>query len=215
MGSFRTFLIILWLALAAYTAVVISRHGLGLLPIFFGDVAKLGWPGQFNLDFLCFLVLSALWTAWRNGFSAIALLLALIAFFGGAGFLLPYLVFLTVQERGNMPRVLIGAPTREMSLSAEDERDGPSPSSNELCISRRGLAGFGQAAFGARQAKAAIINLADAAVTPRHCTRLSQYCHQDPVRMQDNKLGKVSANTGRSIISPEYRRRILPRTLPQ
>jgi hypothetical protein len=43
---------------------------------------------------------------------AIALLLALIAFFGGAGFLLPYLVFLTVQERGNMPRVLIGARTR-------------------------------------------------------------------------------------------------------
>lgn len=112
MGSFRTFLIILWLALAAYTAVVISRHGLGLLPIFFGDVAKLGWPGQFNLDFLCFLILSALWTAWRNGFSAIALLLAFIAFFGGAGFLLPYLVFLTVRERGNMPRALIGARTR-------------------------------------------------------------------------------------------------------
>ena len=78
MGSFRTLLIILWLALAAYTAVVISRHGLGLLPIFFGDMAKLGWPGQFNLDFLCFLILSALWTAWRNGFTAIALLLALI-----------------------------------------------------------------------------------------------------------------------------------------
>src|SRR3546814_10511094 len=83
MGSFRTLLVILWLALAAYTAVVISRHGLGLLPIFFGDMAKLGWPGQFNLDFLSFLILSALWTAWRNGFTAIALLLALIAFFGG------------------------------------------------------------------------------------------------------------------------------------
>lgn len=62
MGSFRTLLIIFWLALAAYTAVVISRHGFGFLPIFFGDVAKLGWPGQFNLDFLCFLILSALWT---------------------------------------------------------------------------------------------------------------------------------------------------------
>src|SRR3546814_16446526 len=71
MGSFRTLLVILWLALAAYTAVVISRHGLGLLPIFFGDMAKLGWPGQFNLDFLSFLILSALWTAWRNGFTAI------------------------------------------------------------------------------------------------------------------------------------------------
>ncbi|WP_411338940.1 hypothetical protein V6U71_13520 [Sphingopyxis sp. J-6] len=157
MGSFRSFLIILWLALAAYTAVVISRHGLGLLPIFFGDVAKLGWPGQFNLDFLCFLVLSALWTAWRNGFSAIALLLALIAFFGGAGFLLPYLVFLTVQERGNMPRVLIGARTRkEMSLTADDERDGISPSSNELRFSRRRLAGCRLSAFGSRSERAAL-----------------------------------------------------------
>jgi len=118
MGAFRTLLFILWLALAAYTAVVISRHGLGLLPVFFGDIAKLGWPGQFNLDFLCFLVLSALWTAWRNGFTAPSLLLALVAFFGGAAFLLSYLIFLTVRERGNMSRILIGS---------RNQRDGSFP----------------------------------------------------------------------------------------
>jgi hypothetical protein len=108
MTAFRALLILLWIALAAYTAVVISQHGIGLLPIFLGDIATLAWPGQFNLDFLCFLILSAVWTAWRNAFSAGALLLAVLAFFGGAGFLMPYLLFLTFRERGDLVRVLIG-----------------------------------------------------------------------------------------------------------
>lgn len=109
MRAFQLLLIALWLVLATYTGVVIARHGLDLLPIFFGDMAKLAWPGQFNLDFLCFLTLSALWTAWRSGFSAGGLALALIAFFGGAGFLLPYLLWLTISTRGDMRHVLLGA----------------------------------------------------------------------------------------------------------
>ena len=109
MAAFRTILVALWLILAAYTAVVIARHGMGLLAVFFGDIASVGWPGQFNLDFLLFLVLSALWTAWRNAFSALGLILAVFAFFGGAGFLLPYLLYLTFRERGDMARILMGA----------------------------------------------------------------------------------------------------------
>ena len=108
MTAFRALIMVLWLGLAGYTAVVVSRHGIGLLPIFFGDIARLGWPGQFNLDFLCFLILSALWTAWRRRFSATGLLLAVPAFFGGAGFLLPYLLILTFREKGDLVRVLIG-----------------------------------------------------------------------------------------------------------
>lgn len=108
MSAFRALLIILWVALAAYTALVIAHHGMGLLPIFFGDIAQLTWPGQFNLDFLCFLILSALWTAWRNGFSAGGLGLALIAFFGGAGFLLPYLLYLSFSTAGSVRGILLG-----------------------------------------------------------------------------------------------------------
>lgn len=108
MAAFRTLLIALWLALVVYTGLVIARHGADLLPVFFGDIGRVVWPGQFNLDFLCFLVLSALWTAWRNAFSALGLALALVAFFGGAGFLLPYLLLLTIQNRGDMGRMLLG-----------------------------------------------------------------------------------------------------------
>lgn len=99
----------LWLVLAIYTGFVIAGHGLGLLPIFFGDIGRLTWPGQFNLDFLCFLILSALWTAWRNSFSVQGLALAVLAFFGGAGFLLPYLLILSFKERGSLPAILLGS----------------------------------------------------------------------------------------------------------
>ncbi len=98
----------MWLILAIYTTVVIAHHGVDLLPVFFGDIGKIAWPGQFNLDFLCFLTLSAAWTAWRNSYSATGLGLAVVAFFGGAGFLLPYLLILTVRTGGDMAEVLLG-----------------------------------------------------------------------------------------------------------
>ncbi|OWK31322.1 hypothetical protein [Sphingomonas dokdonensis] len=108
MTGFRVLLIAMWIVLVGYTALVIAGHGMGLLPIFFGDMARLTWPGQFNLDFLCFLILSATWTAWRARFAAHGLLLAPVALLGGAGFLLPYLLFLTIAARGDMRRVLLG-----------------------------------------------------------------------------------------------------------
>jgi len=71
----------MWLVIAGYTSVVVARHGLGLLPIFFGDMATMTWPGQFNLDFLSLLTLSGLWVAWRHRYSAAGLVLGLLALF--------------------------------------------------------------------------------------------------------------------------------------
>jgi hypothetical protein len=59
-------------------ALVAGREGLGLLPVFFGDIAALGWPGQFNLDVLFYLGLSAFWLAWRHHFSALGWVLGLL-----------------------------------------------------------------------------------------------------------------------------------------
>jgi hypothetical protein len=106
MAGFRLLLTAAWLILATYTAIVLN-----LLPIFFGDMGELGWPGQFNLDFLCFLILSALWTAWRHAFSFAGMLLAVVALVGGAGFLLPYLLIQSVRAKGDMRVVLLG-PTQ-------------------------------------------------------------------------------------------------------
>ena len=111
MALFRAFLLAFLIVLAAYTGVVVARHGLGLLPVFFGDIGAVAWPGQFNLDFLGFLMLSALWVAWRHRFSAAGLALALLAFFGGMGFLTVYLLVQTGRTKGDVAALLMG-PSR-------------------------------------------------------------------------------------------------------
>lgn len=107
----RTVLVVHLAVLTGYTIVVIQNHGMNLLPVFFGDMAAMAWPGQFNLDFLGFLILSALWTAWRNGFSALGFVLAVIAFFGGMAFLSIYLLILSLGT-DSIRDILLGINTR-------------------------------------------------------------------------------------------------------
>ena len=108
MTPFRLFLWACLVVIVGYTSVTIANHGWNLLPIFFGDMAAMGWAGQFNLDFMFMLALSALWTAWRNGFSAGGLGLAVVAYFGGMPFLAIYHLFLLARTGGDMRRVLLG-----------------------------------------------------------------------------------------------------------
>ena len=108
MTAFRILLVVLWTIIVVYTGVVIANHGWGLLEIFFGDMAAMGWPGQFNLDFLSLLTLSALWVAWRHQFSRGGLVLALLAFFGGGLFLTTYLFLVSATAKGDMREVLLG-----------------------------------------------------------------------------------------------------------
>lgn len=109
MTLFRAFLIIFFAGLAIYTGIVVAEHGVGLLGVFFGDIGAVGWPGQFNLDFLGFLCLSALWVAWRHGFTAAGLGLGVLAFFGGMGFLTIYLLVQSVRTGGDVRALLTGA----------------------------------------------------------------------------------------------------------
>jgi hypothetical protein len=108
MNAFRLLLISLWLTIAVYTGVVITNHGPNLLPIFFGDMAAMAWPGQFNLDFMCMLTLSGLWVSWRHHFSVSGLALGLLALVGGASFLTIYLLILSHQAAGDMKVILLG-----------------------------------------------------------------------------------------------------------
>jgi hypothetical protein len=106
---FRAFLVAVLVVLAAYTLNVIANHGLNLLPVFFGDMARMEWPGQFNLDFMCMLLLSGLWVSWRHRFSAVGLILGLVAVFGGALFLSAYLLVESFRARGDARVLLLGA----------------------------------------------------------------------------------------------------------
>ena len=108
MGAFRILLVVFIIAILSFTGVVISNHGWNLLPIFFGDIAAMTWPGQFNFDFLCFLILSGLWLAWRHHFSPGGFVLGMLGLFGGIMFLAPYLLVASYKADGDMKILLLG-----------------------------------------------------------------------------------------------------------
>ena len=112
MTLFRIALGLMLAVLTTYTGLVIQGAGWNLLPVFFADMAKGGWPGQFDLDFMFMLSLSALWVAWRNRFSPAGLGLAVVAFFGGSLFLGVYLMVLSLRVRGGVAEILIGDRAR-------------------------------------------------------------------------------------------------------
>jgi hypothetical protein len=108
MTLLRIFLAAFLVAISGYTAVTVSQHGFNLIPVFFGDMAKMGWAGQFNFDFMGFLALSGIWVAWRHGFRPAGLMLGLVAFFGGMMFLSLYLLVESYRTRGNIAALLLG-----------------------------------------------------------------------------------------------------------
>ncbi len=114
MTAFRSFLALIFISLLAYTTLVGAMHGWGLLPIFFGDIAKLNWPGQFNYDFTLMLMLSALWTMWRNKFSGKGIALGGLALIGGSLFLSAYLLWLSIKNKGDIKAILLGAQASQV-----------------------------------------------------------------------------------------------------
>lgn len=108
MSLFRTYLWVMLACVVVYTVVVGLQHGWNLLPLFFADIAAMTWNGQFNVDFLSFLSLAALWVAWRHRFSAGGIALGLAALFGGMTFLAPYLLWASSRAGGNAVVLLAG-----------------------------------------------------------------------------------------------------------
>jgi hypothetical protein len=91
-----------------YTGMVGAAHGWNFAPVFFGDIAAVSWAGQFNVDFSCLLLLSGLWMAWRHQFSALGLVLGVLALVGGTPLLASYLLIVSVQCRGDVKAMLLG-----------------------------------------------------------------------------------------------------------
>jgi len=105
---FRMLLTVILCVMSAYTLLVINDHGSNLFPVFFGDMQKMGWAGQFNLDFMFMLLFSAIWVMWRHHYSLSGIALGVVAFFGGAPFLCIYLLIQSFQAEGDVRIMLLG-----------------------------------------------------------------------------------------------------------
>lgn len=108
MTAFRIVLVLMFAVLSAYTAIVVSREGWWLVPVVVGDIGGLTWRGQFNLDFITYLILSAVWVCWRGGFTPLALALGAAASVLGIMFLAPYLLVALQRSGGDIRLLLLG-----------------------------------------------------------------------------------------------------------
>ena len=113
MTVLRNLLMGMFAVMAIYTGVVILREGVGLFPVFFGDLVSLTWRGQFNLDFACYLVLGGLWVAWRSGFSGRGVIWGLLVSVLGMTLLAPLMLVMSAQAGGDPRRLLLGVHAGE------------------------------------------------------------------------------------------------------
>lgn len=96
------------LGVLIYTFFAIKNEGVDLISIFVKNILALNWSGQFNLDFLCYLLLSGFWIMWRNNFNSKSIITGFIAMVLGIIFFAPYILWLIHKENGNLKRVLVG-----------------------------------------------------------------------------------------------------------
>lgn len=108
MTIFRALMVIFFISIVLYTTKVGYDYGWDLFSIFIENLTALNWSGQFNLDFMTYLSLSALWLAWRHQFSTGGIALALLAAVGGILIFAPYLFFASLQANGDMKILLLG-----------------------------------------------------------------------------------------------------------
>jgi hypothetical protein len=107
-NAFKFLLVVMALLVLGYTGLAMQKEGTDLFSVFFANIKAIGWNGQFNLDFACYLLLSGLWIMWRNRFSGTSILIGLIASILGIVFFAPYLLWCLYQAKGDLKMMLIG-----------------------------------------------------------------------------------------------------------
>ncbi|CAN1211727.1 DUF2834 domain-containing protein [Tumidithrix helvetica PCC 7403] len=111
MTLLRAFLIASILLIFPLSIYVIITMGINWPAIYFGDLLKLDWRSQFNVDLLISLCLLAIWVMWREGFTPKGILFGFLSFFGGTMFGCPYLLFAIYKANGDPKAVLLGVHT--------------------------------------------------------------------------------------------------------
>jgi len=108
MSQLRYLLIAMTVSIIILTTTAVLNGGLDLITPFFGPIFEMTWQGQFNFDFVCYLVLSGIWMAWRGGFTSSSVALGVLAPPLGILFFAPYLIYLIGKSGGDIRHLLLG-----------------------------------------------------------------------------------------------------------
>lgn len=105
---FKSLLIAQTIGLLTYTLFAFQNDSANLFSVYINNILSFNWNGQFNLDFSCYLFLSALWIVWRNKFNISSFIIGIAAMIVGIMVFAPYLLVLLIKEKGDLYRVLVG-----------------------------------------------------------------------------------------------------------
>ena len=108
MLMFRVLLVVIaiWTNVTAWIAIYFS--GWNLFAVVASDLNSVTWNAQFDADLICYLILSAIWVAWRYRFKAKAIVLGAFVGLLGNAFFAPYLLFLTYKTNGDIRKLILG-----------------------------------------------------------------------------------------------------------
>jgi hypothetical protein len=107
--GFRLLLCAGWAILLVVSIHAVSTMGLGAGgTVFLGDFAH-PWRAQFDTDFSLHLLLVACWMIYRSKSWVVGLICAVLAINLGSLFTFVYLFVATLQAKGDMRKVLLGA----------------------------------------------------------------------------------------------------------
>ncbi|MEL7345427.1 MAG: hypothetical protein AAFN59_11320 [Pseudomonadota bacterium] len=121
MASLRILLLAMLIAILAFTFAAVTNEGINLVPQFFNPILARTWQGQFNVDFVSYLVLSGVWMAWRGGFTRASIALGLLAPPFGILFFAPYLIYLIGKTGADPKKLLLGVHAQPEVLKMEEK----------------------------------------------------------------------------------------------
>jgi hypothetical protein len=99
---------VFFVVICIYTFSVVTTEGWNFFPSFFDNLFAVTWAGQINLDFSFYLMSTALWVAWRNNFTVVAVATAVVVGIGGMLLMAAYLCALTFTSNGSLVSLLLG-----------------------------------------------------------------------------------------------------------
>lgn len=85
-----------------------QKQGPNLFQFFIENIVAMDWNGQFNIDFICYLMLSGFWIIWRSKFTIISIFIGSLAMVLGIIFFAPYLMYLLHKSDGNLKLMFLG-----------------------------------------------------------------------------------------------------------